>query len=403
MERTIIVRLETDEQTPNLRRTLKEHTDCFNVVARIGFESKCSNSVELHKKTYYTLRARYPDLPAQLVCAARVKASETVRSALTWERKHALQFSKLVVKAKRLGKDAPAFKPIKVPQSKSASIRYDQRSYRVNWESRTVSLATVAGRIEVGFTVPKNAIHYIGSKVRSADLCFRNGYFYLHIVISIPAPTVKLSQEVMGIDLGLNHPAVTSNGSFLGERRWKEQERRRFRLRRQLQAKGTRSAKRHLKKLAGKQFRQRRNHDHVLSKRITQNARPGSTIVLENLTNIRENIRHKKGEGQRRIHSWSFAQLLSYIAYKAEARGIKVVTVDPRHTSQTCSRCQHISRSNRRSQNLFLCQKCGYSLNADLNASKNIRDKYIMSRANFGISLVGGPQITRAIVSTHAS
>lgn len=403
MERTMIVRLETYEQTAVIWQTLKEHTDCFNVVARLGFESKCSNSVELHKRTYYTLRAQYPNLPAQLVCAARVKASEAVRSTLTWERKRTLQFSKLVAKAKKLEKEHPTFKPIKVPQSKSAPIRYDQRSYKINWESMTVSLATVAGRIEVGFTVPKNAAHYIGSKVRSADLCFRNDYFYLHIVISIPAPTVKLSQEVVGIDLGLNHPAVTSNGSFLGERRWKEQERRIFRQRRQLQAKGTRSAKRHLKKLAGKQFRQRRDHDHVLSKRITQKAQPGSTIALENLTNIRENIRHRKGEGQRHMHSWSFAQFISYISYKAEARGIRIVMVDPRYTSQTCSRCQHISRNNRRSQSRFLCQKCGYSLNADLNASKNIRDKYILSRANFGTSLVGGLQITPAIVSAHAS
>ena len=294
----------------------------------------------------------------------------------------------------------PVFKPTKTPQSKCTPIRYDQRSYRIRWESNTASIATVAGRLKIKFSLPNHMARYRGYKVSSADLCFRNGNYYLHIVISIPAPIIERSQEVTGVDLGLNHPAVTSDRCFFGEPRWKEEERRIFRIRQKLQAKGTPSAKRHLKKLAGKQFRQRRDHDHVLSKRIIQQATPGSTIVFERLTNIRENVRHNKGEGQRRLHSWSFAQLHSFVAYKAEEKGIKVVMVDPRHTSQICSKCKHKSRSNRKSQSLFLCQKCGYSLNADLNASYNIRDRYISSLADFGISLVGGPQFTRAIVST---
>src|SRR5207248_3396332 len=123
------------------------------------------------------------------------------------------------------------------------------------------------------------------------------------VVVSIPETAIPPSTTVVGVDLGLNHPAVTSERHFLGERRWKEQERRIFRLRRKLQSKGTKSAKRHLKKLSGKLFRQRRDHDHVLSKRVVQNASPGSAIVLENLTYIRERTKNRHGEGQRRLHS----------------------------------------------------------------------------------------------------
>ncbi len=200
------------------------------------------------------------------------------------------------------------------------------------------------------FSVSKHARKYIGWKVCSADLCFRTGRYFLHIVVSQPAPVVDLSEEVIGVDLGLNHPAVTSTRAFLGDPHWKEQERRLFRLRRKLQVCGSKSAKRHLKKLSGQLFRQRKDHDHVLSKRLVQAVTPGSTIVLENLSNIRERVTHRKGEGQRRMHSWSFAQLWSFTEYKAEARGIQVVKVDPRHTSQTCSRCGYQARNNRRSQ-----------------------------------------------------
>ena len=397
MDRTIKVQLTpTPEQAQSLKATLEQHTACFNAVAHEGFTTSCRNGVELHKRTYYPLRVQYPDLPAQLVCAARVKATEAVKSALTWKIRHEKAYPKRVEKALKKGKPPPVFKPVRCPQSEMACIRYDQRSYWVKWKTLTCSLATVNGRVELPFVVPAHFSQYVGYKVWSADLCYRKGRFTLHIVVSIPQPIVPPSHEVIGVDLGLNRPAVTSNRHFLGERRWKEQERRTFRLKRELQAKGTKSAKRHLRKLSGKQFRRRKDHDHVLSKRLVQYAPTGSTIVLENLTTIRETSKMGRGkqdknvENKRRLHSWSFAQLYSFVEYKAEARGISVVKIDPRHTSQTCSRCGYQHRSNRRSPSLFLCRQCGYCLHADLNASYNIREKHLASLASIGTSLAGG-------------
>src|SRR5712692_6751209 len=145
MDRTMIVHLHpTPEQAAILKRTLDEHTACFNAVARLGFTEKMRNGVDLHKETYYDLRHQYPDLPAQLVCAARVKATEAVKSALTWQKKHAARYPKVVAKAVKRGKEPPPFKPIKAPHSACASIRYDARSFWVKWESLTASVATVA-------------------------------------------------------------------------------------------------------------------------------------------------------------------------------------------------------------------------------------------------------------------
>src|SRR5260221_10534140 len=134
MDRTITVQLKpTPEQARSLKATFEQHTACFNVVAREGFMTACSNGVELHKRTYYPLRAQYPDLPAQLVCAARVKATEAVKSALTWQKKHAARYPKLVAKTEKRGKALPRFKPVRCPQSVCTPIRYDQRSYWVKW------------------------------------------------------------------------------------------------------------------------------------------------------------------------------------------------------------------------------------------------------------------------------
>jgi len=401
MERTLIVQLKpTHEQAAILKRTLDDHTACFNGVAHVGFTTQCSNGTELHKETYYPLRMQYPDLPSQLVCAARVKATEAVKSALTWKAKKEKEYPKKVAKAQKQGRPIPRFKPVKCPQSVIAPIRYDQRSYWVKWKSNTASLATTNGRIELPFTVPEYLMQYVGYRTCSADLCYRKGRFTLHIVVSLPQPDIAPTETIIGIDLGLARPAVTSTHVFLGEKRWQEQERRIFRLKRKLQKKHTKSATRHLKKLSGKLFRQRRDHDHVLSKRIVQNTPQGSTLVFENLKDIRVTSRIGRGkknknvEIKRRFHSWSFAQLHGFVSYKAAWHGIEVVKVDPRHTSQTCSRCGHQARNNRRSQSLFKCRHCGYSLNADYNAAINIRNKYVTSLARLGIPSTSGQSST---------
>lgn len=168
-------------------------------------------------------------------------------------------------------------------------------------------------------------------------------------------------------------------------------------LRLPLQKKGTKSAKRHLKKLSGKTARRRRDHDHVVSKRIVQGVPAGSTLAVENLTNIRARVKGRKANGgQRRLHSWSFAILRAFLVYKAEERGICVEGIDPRHTSQTCSRCGYQHRSNRRSQSEFCCRQCGYQTNADRNGALNIAAKLLASR---GTSVVGGLSVKQPTVS----
>jgi IS605 OrfB family transposase len=178
---------------------------------------------------------------------------------------------------------------------------------------------------------------------------------------------------------------------------WKAIEGRLFYLKRQLQRKGSKSAKRHLRKVRGKQARFRRDCDHVLSKQIVRSASPGATIVLENLTDIRKRSKiRKQTKTSRRVHSWSFAQIKSFVAYKAEGRGCTVAGVDPRHTSQTCSCCGHVARNNRRSRGRFVCRVCGFELHADLNAARNIAAKY---HASEGRSLAGGLPVNQPIVS----
>ncbi len=90
----------------------------------------------------------------------------------------------------------------------------------------------------------------------------------------------------------------------------------------------------------------------MLSKRLVQSVKSGATLVFEDLTNIV--VGPRPGRNNVTFHGWSFAQL-PFVTYKAEAQG-NVDFVDPRYTSQKCSQCGHISRSNRPTQAEFRCR-----------------------------------------------
>jgi IS605 OrfB family transposase len=236
----------------------------------------------------------------------------------------------------------------------------------------------------------------------SADLVFysHTGDYWLHLVVTLPEPVVSCSAaaQVIGVDVGISRIAVSSDNCFFTGKRVKEHVRRMFRLRRALQAahalarstctgrtlvmapsamehmcasEGSRSAKRHLRRLRQRENRFRADVNHCVSKRLVETLPPGSVIVMENLTNIRERVRARCAQ-RREMHNWSFGQLRAFVAYKAAARGIQVEFADRRYSSQACSGCGHIARSNRKTQRWFSCVKCGYQSNADLNAARNL-------------------------------
>ena len=133
VQRTIRLKLDpTGEQAAVLRETLRPQTACFNAVASYGWEQREANGVALHKATYYPLRAAHPDLPAQLVCAARVRATEAVKSALD-----------------RLAKN----RPVRCPGARCVPIRHDARSYRMATDRLNADLVgavNIAEKYRVG-------------------------------------------------------------------------------------------------------------------------------------------------------------------------------------------------------------------------------------------------------------
>mgnify|MGYP001481483063 CR=1 FL=1 len=376
MQLTIVLPIHCSRQAKNsLIETIRQYTGSYNRCCEAGWEMKRINGVDLHHETYYKEKD-YTDLPAQLICSARAKATESLKSARTKLRK---------------GEKAS------LPRCRThQSIRYDANSCTIWFDRKEATLSTVKGRVKVRLTIPKYYENRLGWKVCSADLCVhRDKRPYLHVVVQWDEPTPEITQYC-GIDFGVCRPAVTSDNQFYGERSWTRTSNKIYKLREALKAKGTDSAKRHLKRLGSRENRFRRDCDHVVSKRLVQQHPQGTCFVVEDLTGINRRVKVRREQRHVR-HSWSFARLKFFLEYKARLRGGALVSVDPRYTSRKCSVCGHISKKNRLAQSDFCCEACGYQLNADLNAARNIRSNYLVGR---GMPLTNGVDVNHPIVSS---
>ena len=331
--------------------TVDAYTKAYNFVCQTGWDSKDTNGVSLHHKTYHTTREY---LPSQLAISARMKATESLKAVAT--------------KIKAGGKAT-------CPKSNRCSIRYDANSYSLLLASGEVSIKTIESRRRVKMLVPEYFQQYLGWTYTSADLFIRNGKVFLYVIFEKEVADIPSNGKVVGIDRGILNLAVTSNNQFFSGQQVKSVSARYERLRSELQSKGH-SGKRHSRRMATKERRFRQDVNHCVAKQIVNSLEPGSTIVLENLKGIRQNVRLRKQQ-RKQVHQWNFFQLESFLKYKGEANGIRTGYVSARYTSQKCSKCGHISRSNRPCQSVFHCRSCGFQLNADLNASRNIRNNYL--------------------------
>jgi putative transposase len=352
MELTRTIKLKLDIPVEAIQPTVDAYTKAFNFVCQIGWNDSDYNGVSLHNKTYAFTR---DSLPSQLAVSARMKATEAIKAVQA-----------------RVKKKQKAT----CPQSSQSSIRYDARSYNVWFDRNEISLLAINGRIKIPISVPEYFKQYLKWKRCSADLFIRKNKVFLNIVFSKDITDLVPTGKIVGIDRGIKKIAVTSENQFFGGGNIKKVSMRYEKIRSALQSRGSKSAKRHLQKISKKENRFRTDTNHVITKQIIESLDSGNTIALEDLSGIRQGARLRKKQ-RKDLHKWNFFQFEQFLTYKAAARGITVEYVDARYTSQKCSVCGYISRSNRQSQAVFKCKHCGFSLNADLNASRNIRQNHL--------------------------
>lgn len=340
---TVQVRLlPTAEQASALLATMKSFNEAASFAAKAGFDAGVFSAPSIQKLCYRELRDRF-GLSAQMAVRAIGKAAEVFRRD----------------KAK-----CPEFKP-------TGAMTYDERI--LSWKGcDKVSILTLGGRQLIAYVFGEYQKAGLARLKGQVDLVYRDDRFYLYATCDIPEDPLLTVNEYVGVDLGIANIATTSDGEVhTGET--VEKVRRRFnKTRSNLQRRGTRSAKRILRRIRRRESNFRRHHNHTIAKAIVACAKGTARgIALEDLNGIRERVTVRRK--QRNRHSgWAFHQLRTFIEYKAKRSGIPVVVVCAKYTSRTCSACGHCDKGNRKTQSHFACLACGMSMNADHNAALNI-------------------------------
>lgn len=372
-----VIKLKLNLKVEDILSTITAYTNSYNLVCSTGFHNNNFDKIWLHNQTYTQSRKI---LPAQLSISSRDKASETLKSNKSNYNNRLKQYnSKVKYYTEKNPKKLKYLKQPKYscPVSEQCSIRYDARSYNIWFNKNQISLLTINKRIKCNFTVPKYFEQYLNWNRDSAELFIKDNEVFINIVFSKEVQEPEQSKDnVLGIDLGINKIAVTSNNKFYKSKKLKERIRKYEKLRSDLQKKNTKSSRRHLRKIKSREQLYRRDVNHCISKEIVNSLKPGSTIVMEDLTHIRETAKTRKEE-RKNLNKWSFKQLQSFIQYKSEGLGIRFELINPKNTSRTCCKCGNIDENSRISQGTYKCKSCGIIINADLNASRNIRNKYL--------------------------
>jgi len=345
--RTIVLKLQpTAEQATELDATLRAFAKACDHIADVARREHTTNKVLIQRVCYREVRETF-GLSANLVIRAIARVCAALKVP---EKAHS------------------AFKP--------TSIDFDARIFSFREWDWTVSLTLLNYRQRIDTKPGEHQKSVLkGTKPTAAQLVKREGRFFLHIQIGGEVPDPIEPTDFLGVDLGIAKIATTNNLPKGHSGKPVEKVRRKHNLqRKRLQRKGTKGAKKKLRRLAGKEARFRRHENHCISKSIVQTAKDTSRgISLEDLKGIHGRITARGGDARNRLSGWSFHQLYSFLSYKATDAGIPIVQVDPRNTSRTCSECGHCEKANRKSQAVFLCLHCGFSADADWNAARNIR------------------------------
>jgi IS605 OrfB family transposase len=391
---TAKLKLETNpEQKELLREVSLAYRDALNYASQVNFDhGKSSNGTKIQKLVYRDLRAFF-NLPSQMACNVPRQVGATYKGLLTKlkQNEEAIRTGKTKKRFKGLD-EAPKF------VSRTCNLNY-LRDFTFK-PNQQVSVITLQGRITVNYFGYNKHLELIksGCKIGGAKIYYSKSSktYYLLVSLELELPDLEPTNlsRVVGVDVGRRFLAVTTDvqnqTQFFSGKETIHKANQYQRVRKTLAQKGTRSATRRLKLVSGRERRFTADVNHKISKRIVT---PVTLFGLEDLTHIRDRTKPKKKgnkastkqkKANRKLVLWSFAQLHSFIDYKAVFVGSLAIKVDANYTSKGCPKCGHVSDNNRPNKGLvFRCECCNFELHADLTAARNITLRTLLSRQDW--------------------
>lgn len=345
----------------------------------------------LHDKTYYEIRKSRPEIPSQVIIRAENDVRATFKSIKS--NKHEIT---------------------EVPFKNNLSMRLDKRLYRL--EKNKIFVTTLGKRVELDFCLYPKVKNLLEKYEFGDPLIFiRDNKILLALLFKTPGNIPPSDSDIgVGIDLGMKNIAATSEGIVYQCKDFLKKKREIRFLKRKLAKKGTKSARKHKKKLAHKELNLSDNFAHHLVNNIIGDTK-ANVIVLEDLKHIKKktckknnkNFSNKKTEKSHN-NRWSqipVRKIQTIFDYKAALFNKKVCYVPATNTSKIDSRTG--KKNGIRNKGRYI-GKDGKLLHSDINASINIVNRSQLpisgctvarQKALFGQAIVNKPIVFKPSVA----
>jgi IS605 OrfB family transposase len=366
-QRTVTITLPDD---PDLRATLDAFQRVQQRVSPVAFNDG------------QPLKA----VPLQRTCYHEVKGTLNSQMTIT-----ALRLVAGAYASARANK-RPAQKPFNFHR-KSAMFLVGQRGRDAAFrKDGSLSIWTVAGRQRFSYRIPQalQRLFEQANEIDSLTVIERKGKLLGRVVLTLEYPDPRGIHPI-GIDLNETNALVAvdveGNNLFISGKDVKVRNKRNFKTRKRLQnklasrkaaGKDTHSVRRTLKRLGRRRSNRTRTFAQTAAKLLCQWASSDSVLVFEALKMPQPRRGKIRGTAlRRRLSQWQHGLIRHYAESKAQEFSLAVAEVNPAYTSQICSRCGLLGKRRRHD---FSCPSCGFSLQADLNAAINIRNRFTVSR-----------------------
>jgi len=298
------------------------------------------------------------------------------------------EFDLLDISFKKFFKKQTKFPKFKKKKDTRQSFYVRNDNININQTNCTLNIEKI-GRVKYKSDrkIPKNVKY-------SNPTCSYNGkYWILTFGIEVENQNIQLTDEVIGIDLGIKTLATCSNGITFGNinksKKVKELKKRLRRLQRSIsrkyelnkdgkkfiKTKNIIKAEKKVRLLYKKLSDIRKNHLHQTTNTIIKQF--PNRIVLEDL-NVKGMMKNK--HLSKAIQECSFYEFRRQIEYKAKYYGIEVVLADRFYpSSKTCCECGQIKSDLKLSDRIYSCD-CGNIIDRDINAAKNLSQYEIKTK-----------------------
>ncbi|MBS4216747.1 transposase [Bacillus sp. FJAT-49711] len=349
----------SDHQAESLKITTNAYRKASNWLSKHIFETKNLNQAKLNDLYYKPLRHLF-GLKSQMAQSVMKTVIARYKSA----KSNGHEWSLIA---------------FKLPE-------YDlvwNRDYSLTQNQFSVN--TLDGRLKLHYERKAMKRYFNGTwKFGTAKLVNKYNKWFLHIPMTKRYLVLDSANvnHIVGVDLGINYLATTydSEGktTFYSGKMVKHKSVKFKATRKQVQMRQTPSARKKLKQMGSRENRYVTDVNHQTTKALVDKYPRGTMFVLEDLTGVRSATEKVRVKNRYVTVSWAFHQFRQMLEYKAKMNGQKVITVDPKFTSQTCPKCGNVDKANRKKKlHTFKCKNCQYQSNDDRIGAMNLHRKGI--------------------------